>query len=60
MNGWKLKFQTVIADATKNLCGEKIDNESEASLSSASNYVSAVSRSHRPALSSRPHLLTYT
>ena len=41
INDWKLKFQTGIADATKHLCGEKIDNESESSSSLASNYVSA-------------------
>eukprot|EP00957_Ditylum_brightwellii_P130937 9987586-Ditylum_brightwellii.AAC.1 len=41
IDDWKLKFQTGIADASNNLCGEKIDNESESSSSLASNYVSA-------------------
>ena len=41
INDWKLKFQTGITDATKQLYGEKIDNESESSSSLASKYVSA-------------------
>jgi hypothetical protein len=41
INDWKQKFQTGIADATKSLCGEKNENESESSSSLSSNYVSA-------------------